>query len=1285
MKKFFKISIITLLVILLLIMVLIAVLQISAVQNAIIQYALNLVNETIPGEISLDGFEGNLLYHLKLKKITVSNQQRKILAIDEIELNYAPLMLLKRALWIHSATIRQPEIFLIRQDSAQWNLQAALAGETDSLITKEPESSREKFKWEIYILNFEITAGRINVNSDSILVFSHPLQLVNFYLNCAGSFVQTEAALDIFDLRFNLLKPAFAVKSLKTKLFYLNDQLQIDHFQLNTGLSQIQINGIMGLIQPFPVDVKGHADPIHLDDLQKFIPDLSFYKQPQIDFSIQRSLNKLKTIVNLQQDQQKIALNGTFWLADSNRPRYRLTGNLYKFNLMDLLPAPKIPTSLNANFSIQGQGKELQSLVLKTTLTVDSSSRIQNYPFEFSEISASLDHGNLDLNGNVAFNTGQINIDSQIYSLFELPRYQVKLRTLSLSLFELLDLGQPDDFLNSELVLEGKGFNPETFNFISSLKLESSSLFGIQFDEVTFQGRQFKSNFELEKGLIRSPVANLALNGTGSLEPTFNLDYQIELLNLEALPDSLLPVLLSVTGLIQGNISGNPDSLVLLGEANFPLTGHGPVEIDSIQINQMAINFKSYIPTTNPDPLLGMEASCEINTNVITISPDFQIDSLNLTGSFDGETVISELNLLHSPEQQIRLVSQIIPDDTIWVGVDTLEIVFGKHFLASQEPAAITFFTNQDSGAPPIRIENFNLKSDTCFIVADGIIDPNGEQHFELNSANFNLEILAPWFPDYPLNGYLDAILTVDGTFQSPIIASNVTLKNSHLEDFLCDSLNLSLIYAQKNASFGVKLIANQFNSRFFAKGIAGVNLAFVTEDTTRLKDLNQLEIQCKNLNLDILSKFIPGVTRTKGQVQLDLFFTNLLTQPRGSGTIVLNDALFELSQIGVTYDKIQVDCKIDSNQLRVNSFYLAASEGYLNGSASLAWDSLAIENFNVKLKTKEFLAINTDTVNARINTDLLMTGTPTEQKLSGEIELLSSEVNLPTIEESEVATESELEFSPDSVFIDSSSLNVATPIFEMPYLEKMQGLVKIKIPRNSWIRNNMLNIELTGDLNLVKETTYFVLFGTAKVNRGTVEVYGHKFNIDMGLIQFRGQPMPDPSLYIIASYEVRQVKTDPVTIQVIVGGTAESPRITLQSEPYMEQKDIIAYLVFGKPFDFLSSSEQTEMGNSYSDQMGEILAGIAAKQLGQVIAKELNLDIMEFEISPESHEAGFRVGKYLNDEIFVLYSRDGQTSENQSLIIEYQLNKHFSIRASKTRKGDKEDQGIDFFYTREW
>jgi translocation and assembly module TamB len=218
-----------------------------------------------------------------------------------------------------------------------------------------------------------------------------------------------------------------------------------------------------------------------------------------------------------------------------------------------------------------------------------------------------------------------------------------------------------------------------------------------------------------------------------------------------------------------------------------------------------------------------------------------------------------------------------------------------------------------------------------------------------------------------------------------------------------------------------------------------------------------------------------------------------------------------------------------------------------------------------------------------------------------------------------------------------------------------------------------------------VKESSDFALFGTADVVRGTVNVYGRQFEIEKGSINFRGEPYPNPALYIIATHKIRQQNTESLQIQVIVGGTALMPQLTLQSEPYLEQKDIISYLVFGKPFDFLTSGELKEMNGTYSEKMGAILVGIAARQLSQVIARQLNLDIVEFDLSQESNSAGFKVGKYLNDELFVLYTQDLKTQENQSLMIEYQLNKYLSIRASRTRKGDKEEQGIDMFYKKEW
>jgi translocation and assembly module TamB len=422
--------------------------------------------------------------------------------------------------------------------------------------------------------------------------------------------------------------------------------------------------------------------------------------------------------------------------------------------------------------------------------------------------------------------------------------------------------------------------------------------------------------------------------------------------------------------------------------------------------------------------------------------------------------------------------------------------------------------------------------------------------------------------------------------------------------------------YQERLAHFNLNLRLNPATSQFQGSAVAALNLNFTAAESLHLQDILEFKIQSQNLDLALLALFTPELQHVTGDIELQADFKNLLTEPQGTGFISINKGQFYSPQTNITYTDITARGELNANKIQLNQFRLRAPQGEMSAQGSLTFRHDNIEQFTIRTNFQDFLAMNTSDYQAKIGGEAGLNGDLNHQNFWGNITLLASDIQIPAVAATpapDISTEI-YPFTVDSAR-PASIPTPATP----PLVERLRGTIRIKIPRNCWVRNNLVNVELSGELNLIKEAKDWTLFGNVTVSRGTVEFYGRKFNIDKGLIQFQGQSPPNPQLYIIASNRLRPIRTESISIQVIVGGTANTPQITLQSEPYLEQKDILAYLVFGKPFDFLTSNEQNQMhqtSNSYTQQVGEILVGMAAKQLGQLIAKQLELDIVEFDIS---------------------------------------------------------------------
>src|SRR5690606_1280566 len=72
-------------------------------------------------------------------------------------------------------------------------------------------------------------------------------------------------------------------------------------------------------------------------------------------------------------------------------------------------------------------------------------------------------------------------------------------------------------------------------------------------------------------------------------------------------------------------------------------------------------------------------------------------------------------------------------------------------------------------------------------------------------------------------------------------------------------------------------------------------------------------------------------------------------------------------------------------------------------------------------------------------------------------------------------------------------------------YFENLRGQIRVRIPRNTWIKNDDMRLEISGEIDVIKEADFFELFGQVNVIRGQYELLGRVFIINEGTVDFQG------------------------------------------------------------------------------------------------------------------------------------------------------------------------------------
>ena len=245
-------------------------------------------------------------------------------------------------------------------------------------------------------------------------------------------------------------------------------------------------------------------------------------------------------------------------------------------------------------------------------------------------------------------------------------------------------------------------------------------------------------------------------------------------------------------------------------------------------------------------------------------------------------------------------------------------------------------------------------------------------------------------------------------------------------------------------------------------------------------------------------------------------------------------------------------------------------------------------------------------------------------------------------------------------------------------FFKDLTGQVKLDIPRNTWLRSDEMNLELRGDVDVVKRGPFLEIFGNIEINRGYYILYGKKLQINEGEIIFQGGEEIDLTLNFNATYTFRDSEKEKRDLELIVTGLLSDLTIEfLLDEELLTESEAVSILIFGKTSDEIGYSGQNGLVSSMGSSM---VAQVVSSQLSKTLGTRFNLDMIEVNATENWQSAAFVVGKYITNDLFVTYQRgfgetEGDEITPETITLEYELNRIFFLRL---QSGSSKTSGFD-------
>ena len=538
---------------------------------------------------------------------------------------------------------------------------------------------------------------------------------------------------------------------------------------------------------------------------------------------------------------------------------------------------------------------------------------------------------------------------------------------------------------------------------------------------------------------------------------------------------------------------------------------------------------------------------------------------------------------------------------------------------------------NLNSKLANLELKSFDLKK---FIFDLDIKDLNPNNFYELDKVVQISKIKAKIKGEYQENLSLDAALILNDTFK---IDSNIKTNQDNIEASIKNS-SFQVLFDKKADLTKIKTNINELKNleKELAKIIELPALGFEGELDL---DLQMASNSLNNLSFKVNSPKIKFENEEIQNIQIE---GNLKDK-----TVFLDKLNFNIGEI---YD---INLQKNFSLLNQAFFNLESFNGNFN------FDNILINTS----KQDKNIVLNVDTKNLKIGHNSYGKG------------ILNSNINININEQNKISVQGEINVRElkASYNIPAMSISKDKDIIIVSKKNKSESLdyffenvaLELIVISND-IKYSVKNIDLKVNaiLNIKKEfSKELFIYGSVNEIDGTFSELGKTYKIENSGVYFRGLS-DNPILDIKAS-----TKVEDIDITILISGSLNNPRINLNSNPVMNQKDILSYLIFGTTFS--NTSENTQSRQSQASLF-------LLNELSKDYAKELGVDTVYFQYDGKTQYIETHIGKNISEKSKVVLKNKAQGGQ---VVLMRELTKLWNVELGFEEK----TQSLDLMYKKKY
>ena len=1074
-------------------------------------------------------------------------------------------------------------------------------------------------------------------------------------------------------------QPDFSIQDFRGDAHFLNETWKISNLYLSTSQNQLQANAGYNSLQDFNLDFLWNN--IHTEEFAFILPTITIPANPDVSLKAETQNNRLELAFRVVQNGQSLSLAGTI-----NNLNYLFTDSLRHLASVDLnlgirdfepnswMELPPIPLVLNASLHLQGNGLKQTSEPLKLTASL-AETLWENHRLEQGDLEASYWVGKTNASIDLAGLFGSLHFKTDLNLNEPAAPFTGNLKTNQLDLHQLLPAVINNTRLTTDISASGSGLGSDTLQASFQGTITQSLVEYIGVDSLWFKGTLSNGNLILDTLTLQNASLDLYLNGfyghnrqisallNGTLYNTHEFDHYFDN------PAQWKQVS------FRTEASGNPDSI-----AFSLLAGASKITLDStLQARQFDL--------LGEGSLVNKKLFAQTHLKLTKIkAATFELDSVNLQARVDNSLWQAGLSLSSPNDINLIMKARGNMADTIHAAIDQLDFNIPYSALhLNNAPAMVTYHKDF------VSLQNFSLidRFDSTMVFSTHATAALPDSvTISLSVKELNLALLQQsQLINQEIKGRASLKLNLFANQQQINLSGNTLISPIEATPLTLSSVKANLNYSGDTLFFTSTISALSDSLVFTAQTplVASLNDSLILSWPKTITS----HLTARNTQINAFFEKLPVETQPQAFLNVDLSMEGPLQEPYIKGFVDISNGELPMPQYGINYKDLRLKLSVDGNTIQLDTLFARHLKGTLLSTGRFRMDSSLLSgniiSSDFRLIADRFYLSKHRNHEIQINADAFFRDNDNKPQFGGNIQVLRSSFYLPALTNmssgSTISGEpllvQALQKEQEIVINDTLRLpDIAKQ--EIPFMDKLTGTLKVDIPRNTWIKTDDMQMELYGNLDVVKTGSFFELFGNVGIHRGFYTLYGKKLIIRQGEFVFTGGEAFNPTVNLKADYVFRTSDREKKELLLSVSGTATNPEIVFElNDQPIPEADAMAYLLFGQPFDQLSYGNQEGLSNAIPSRM---VSGLLSTQLSRTIGNTLKLDMIEIDAGDNWQNTTFMVGKYITNDLFVTYRKsfgeeEGQDISPEVITLEYELSRKFSVRLIH---GDVKDSGID-------